>query len=221
MKLAIALLALPLVATTSAFTPASSPPFLGRRHRHAKNDSSSALLVTAVVTGFAGKPAATAEEDLMLTLRIIMDHELRSTTTSKEQYISQMTEISTSKSETKSLDELVDVSVPYDAAAQLAYNASDKTMAFEDFKQQYLADAVADVIAKQRQPKKPAAPVAAAPVVEATSIPAAMIDVSIPYDAPAALAYASSDKTMEYSEFKAKYEADAVADVMSKRQKSE
>jgi hypothetical protein len=43
----------------------------------------------------------------------------------------------------------VDVSIPYDAAAKLAYEASDKSMAYPDFKAKYEADAVADVKAKQ------------------------------------------------------------------------
>lgn len=46
-----------------------------------------------------------------------------------------------------------------------------------------------------------------------------MIDTSIPYDAAARLAYDRSDKAMTYEEFKAKFEADAVADVMAKRSK--
>jgi hypothetical protein len=42
-------------------------------------------------------------------------------------------------------------------------------------------------------------------------------DVSIPYDAPAKLAYEASDKSMEYGAFKTKFEADAVADIISKQ----
>ena len=42
-----------------------------------------------------------------------------------------------------------DVSVPYDAAAQLAYQNSDKSMNYVDFKTKYEADAIADVISKQ------------------------------------------------------------------------
>jgi hypothetical protein len=208
MKFAIALLALPVAvkAFTAFSITSNSRPFRCSRQHAADHSSSSPLM--AVVTGFKGKPAATAEEDLMLTLRIIMDHEARSTTTSKEQYISQMTEVS--KAPEVSV-ETIDVSIPYDAAAKLAYNASDKKMAFEDFKQKYLADAVADVIAKQPKKSAPAAAAPAAPV-KVTSI-----DVSIPYDAAAALAYAKSDKKMDYAAFKAKYEADAVADVISKR----
>jgi hypothetical protein len=87
----------------------------------------------------------------------------------------------------------IDVSIPYDAPAKLAYEASDKSMAYADFKVKYEADAVAHVVSKQP------------------------IDVSIPYDAPAKLAYEASDKSMAYGDFKVKYEADAVAHVVSKQ----
>ena len=66
-------------------------------------------------------------------------------------------------------------------------------MVFADFKAKYEADAVADVISKQP------------------------VDISIPYDAPAKLAYEASDKSMVFADFKAKYEADAVADVIAKK----
>jgi hypothetical protein len=42
----------------------------------------------------------------------------------------------------------VDLSIPYDAAAQLAFMKSDRTTPFADFKEQYLAQAVAEVKAK-------------------------------------------------------------------------
>merc|ERR1712151_260843 len=42
-----------------------------------------------------------------------------------------------------------DISVPYDAAAKLAYEASDKSMPYDAFKTKFEADAVADVIAKK------------------------------------------------------------------------
>lgn len=41
-------------------------------------------------------------------------------------------------------------------------------------------------------------------------------ELSIPYDAAAKFAYEQSDKKMNYQEFKAKYEPDAVADVIRK-----
>jgi hypothetical protein len=45
--------------------------------------------------------------------------------------------------------ETVDVSIPYDATVQAAYETSDKSMSFEEFKPKYLAQAVAEVVAKR------------------------------------------------------------------------
>ena len=73
------------------------------------------------------------------------------------------------------IEEAVDVSVPYDAAARLAYEASNKTMSFERFNSIYLDRAVELVKSKQPGyvPSKPYEPV----------------DVSVPYDAAVELAY--------------------------------
>jgi len=171
---AAALLALPLA---SAFAPAARPAF------------SSRLSMSEVITGPDGKPAVSKQEDIDLTLAIIMAHDARSVTVTAEQNASQMTAAAAAAEES----EEVDVSIPYDAAAKLAYEASDKSMAYADFKTKYEADAVAYVIAKQP------------------------IDVSIPYDAAAKLAYEASDKSMAYADFKTKYEADAVAAVIAKK----
>ncbi len=166
------------------------------------------LLNSDVVTGFEGKAATSFEEDLALTLKIIMAHDSRSTTVSKEQFISQMKEASEIE------DVEVDVSIPYDAPAKLAYEASDKSMEYSAFKTKYEADAVADVIAKQpaKEVKEETKPKAERP----KAVKPESYDVSIPYDAPAKLAYEASDKSVEYSAFKATYEADAVADVIAK-----
>ena len=58
--------------------------------------------------------------------------------------------------------------------------------------------------------------VAAAPAAAAAA-PAADGDVSIPYDAAAQLAYAAAGSPGDFESFKAKYEADAVADVIAKK----
>ncbi len=42
-------------------------------------------------------------------------------------------------------------------------------------------------------------------------------DISIPYDAAARLEYDHSDKSMEYSKFKEKYEAETVAMIKAKQ----
>jgi len=222
----------------SAFTPSTMTS-------QSSQSRSSQLWESAVVTGPGGKPASSFEEDLRLTLQLIMDHEERSTTTSKEQMVQQVEE--SFKMEATAAP--ADVSIPYDAPAKLAYEASDKSMEYAAFKEKYEADAVADVIAKKpvdvsipydaaaklayeasgdkssvdyatfkakweadavaaviakQQPKK-AAPAAAA------------VDISIPYDAAAKLAYEASDKKMEYAAFKEKFEADAVAAVIAKQ----
>lgn len=55
------------------------------------------------------------------------------------------------------------------------------------------------------------APSAAAPAAAASG------DISIPYDAAAQLAYSKAGSPGDYAAFKAKYEADAVADVIKKQ----
>jgi len=150
-----------------------------------RRDASS--LAASTLTGAPGKPATSAEEDLKLTLQIIMDHEDRSATVSKEQFISQM-------EESGAVDGApIDISVPYDAAARLAYEESDKAIDYEAFKEKYEAETIAMV--KSKQP----------------------IDISIPYDAPARLAYEESDKSMSYLEFKVKYEAETIEMIKSKQ----
>jgi hypothetical protein len=66
----------------------------------------------------------------------------------------------------------------------------------------------------QMNAKKPETP-AKAPAKSKKK--AEVVDVSIPYDAAAKLAYEASDKKMTYAKFKAKYEADAIDLVKSKR----
>jgi hypothetical protein len=165
---------------------------------------SRSALASTVVTGPMGVPAKSFEEDLRLTLAIIMDHQERSTTASKEQFLSQMQEANNVET-----SEPIDVSVPYHAAAMLAYEKSDKSMAYKDFEAKYEADAVAAVIAKQ--PKK------VAKAEKPASEPAAAVDLSVPYDAAAKLAYEKTDKSMPYDDFKKQYEQQAVADVIAKK----
>ena len=185
MKFSVAaLLAIP--ALTSAFAPVQI-------NNAGSTHSTSLSMSAAVVTGPKGKAASSKEEDMALTLQIIMDHEARSATVSKEQLLSQTEEIAAMGDD----DAEIDISIPYDAAARLAYESSDKSMEYEAFKSQYEAEAVA--LVKSKQP----------------------IDISIPYDAPAKLAYESSDKSVPYDKFKEVYESDAVALVKSKQPKKE
>ena len=150
--------------------------------------------------------ATSFEEDLALTLKVIMDHQDRSVTVSKEQLIQQMGE-----AEKKSEEEKTDISVPYDAAARLAYNTLDdkESISFEEFEIQYLKDAVTMV--KSKQPIKIEEP-------EDT-----VVDLAVPYDAAARLAYESfQDKQkVAFEAFEAQYLADAVALVKSKQPNQE
>lgn len=127
---------------------------------------------TASTTLDAASLEISFEEDLALTRQIILDHQARSETVSKEQFVQQMEELlavkSTSATETTAnvnpataspnveivnADKTIDVSVPYDAAARLAYESFDKKSAisFEAFQTQYLVDAVE--LVKSKQPK--------------------------------------------------------------------
>jgi len=58
---------------------------------------------------------------------------------------------STSSSSSSSSSSETDLSIPYDAAAKLAYEKSDKSVPYDAFKEKYEADAVADVIAKKKK----------------------------------------------------------------------
>lgn len=217
MKVSVAAL-LALCASTSAFSiaPAQRP--------------------TTSLFGIKGA-AASAEEDLMLTLKVIMDHSERSTTASKDQFIAQMEE---AKKVEENEPEPIDISIPYDAPAKLAYEAAGGKGDYAAFKEKYEADAVADVIAKNAPavdlsiPYDAAAKLAyeaagspgdyaafktkyeedAVAAVIAKNAPA--VDLSIPYDAPAKLAYEKAGGKGDYAAFKEKYEADAVADVIAK-----
>lgn len=177
-----ALFAFLAVSSVGAFAPTSHNGAVLRNTQ---------LTAATVVTGISGKPAASREEDLMLTLRVIMDHQTRSATVSKEQYIQQVEEAA--KAEPQKAGEVIDISVPYNAAARNAYEASDKALTFEKFEVKYLAEAVA--LVKSKRP----------------------VDISVPYDATAKLAYEASDKAMPYVDFKVKYLAEAVALVKSKQ----
>jgi hypothetical protein len=102
------------------------------------------------------------------------------------------------------LDDTIDVSIPYDAAARNAYEISSKSIAYPEFKVKYEAAAIELVKSKQDT---------AAPADELDDT----IDVSIPYDAAARNAYEISSKSLAYPEFKVKYEAAAIELVKSKQ----
>eukprot|EP00980_Cylindrotheca_fusiformis_P000851 scaffold221_cov120-Cylindrotheca_fusiformis.AAC.12 len=104
--------------------------------------------------------------------------------------------------------EVVDVSIPYDAAARLAYESSDKSMAFERFKKKYLEEAVA--LVKSKQPGYD-------PINEPP--PPEPIDISIPYDAAALLAYKTSGSRLSFVDYKRIYVEDTVNMVKAKQKR--
>ena len=125
--------------------------------------------------------------------------------------------------------------IPYHAAARLAFDASDKSMSYGDFKAQYEENAVAEIKAKRSDiavaydsaainafqasnRKMPYALFKKQYEANARSAVMAKGDLSVEYDAAAMLAYTkNSDRTMSFDDFKAKYEADAIAEVKSKQ----
>lgn len=131
-----------------------------------------------------------------------------------------------------------DLSIPYDAAAKLAYETSDKSTPYDVFKVKYESDAV-ELVKSKRKPVVEEIVKASSPeknpmdseafqrallaarlniAAKATaSSKHKTVDVSIPYDAAAKLAFETSDKLLPYDDFKAKYEAEAVELVKSKK----
>jgi hypothetical protein len=183
---------------------------------HATDAATAAASNNKVTTGPDGKAALNYEDDLRLTLQIIMDHQQRSTTVSTEQLVQQVTAAAAiTSTDTPSID----LSIPYHAAAHLAYDQESSqvksTTNRAEYIKQYEAKAVLDVIAKKEQ-KVGILETATAPSTSTSSY-----DISIPYDAAAKLAYnaLSSEERlqMNYDTFQPQYVAKAVADVVAKR----
>ena len=192
-------------------------------HATLADDSTTAAKIT---TGPDGKAASNYDEDLRLTLQIIMDHQRRSATVSTEQLVQQVTAAAAIDD-----DATIDIRVPYDAAAQLAYDQEPSSVqsstTFHEYKIQYEAKAVAHVMAKKASSKSatPKAAVAAAVVTKSEPVeaaaPSSSYDISIPYDAAAKLAYQAlsteeRSKT-DYNVFQQLYTQQAVADVIAKK----
>ena len=191
----------------------------------ATDDSAAAA---KIMTGPDGKAALNYDDDLRLTLQIIMDHQRRSATVSTEQLVQQVTAAASIMEDDAA--PAVDISVPYDAAAKLAYDKESSSIQastpFAEYKVQYEAKAVADVIAKKTQstPAQPAAVAVATKSKDVASSSAASsssYDISIPYDAAAKLAYAAlstEERTkVDYTAFQLQYTERAVADVIAKQ----
>ena len=111
-----------------------------------------------------------------------------------------------------------DISIPYDAAALLAYTTAGSQGDFEAFKAEYVKDAIAMVVAKKvaREGGAPA-PVPATPAPAAVESAPEVIDISIPYDAAALLAYTTAGSNGDFEAFKAEYVKDAIAMVVAKK----
>lgn len=110
------------------------------------------------------------------------------------------------------------VAIPYDAAARLAfdeYTASGKEMDFDSFKTMYEKMTVADITAKKLERE--------------LLPPTDKVDLSIPYDAAAKLAYndylagkgEAWGNEADYQQFKSKYEEMCVAQVIYKKLEGE
>jgi non-homologous end joining protein Ku len=160
--------------------------------------------------------ASSFEEDLLLTIQVIRDHEARSTTVSTKQFLQQVKAAASVESD------VVDIAVPYDSAALLAYEAhlaaGDGTT-FADFKVSYVAETVNMVKAKKAAREGAKAPPAATKTVEAPAV--VVVDIAVPYDAAARLAYEAAGSPGDFDAFKATYEADAVAMVTAKKTASD
>ncbi|KAL3790829.1 hypothetical protein ACHAWO_010668 [Cyclotella atomus] len=146
--------------------------------------------------------------------------------------------------------EVIDVSIPYDAAAMLSYNVYGKSSStkvdFDQFKSLYYEQMVAEVKAtvQARKVNKmksvlatlesdanaiksqidalfgDSSAVSTAPSVSQIAADSAAsknsADLSIDYNGAAKLAYAFSDKTMDFDSFRKVYEAETVAMVAAK-----
>lgn len=64
--------------------------------------------------------------------------------------VNEREEASTAASSPSTVVSPDDVSIPYDAAARLAYEQSNKSLDYNAFQKKYEADAIADVIAKRK-----------------------------------------------------------------------
>ncbi|KAI2507640.1 hypothetical protein MHU86_6827 [Fragilaria crotonensis] len=113
----------------------------------------------------------------------------------------------------ESTPEVIDISIPYDAAALLAYTTAGSKGDFETFKAEYLKDTIAMVVAK-KVAREGGAPAPVPVAVESTPVE---VDISIPYDAAALLAYTTAGSKGDFETFKAEYLKDTIAMVVAKK----
>merc|ERR1712238_347939 len=91
------------------------------------------------------------DEDLLLTLQVILAHDIRSTTHTKEQFLHDMdqqtqTQTQPAIEQDETLDHY-DVSIPYMATAKLAFEQQQSSddpamLSYEEFERKYLAKSV-------------------------------------------------------------------------------
>jgi hypothetical protein len=194
-------------------------------------------------TSLSAATATTFEQDLELTIKAIYKHVGADNMSggigaTKPAAAPVAAAVEEKKPEPKSAaasapEPTVDISVPYDAAARLEFDASNKKFdakMFETFKQEYYTKTVAMVTAKKAardgaaSAATPAAPTKAAPAKETAAAapkPASNVDISVDYDAPAKLAFTQKFGSFDekaFPEFKKAYLAGTVAMVTVKQQ---
>ena len=182
-------------------------------------------------TSLSAATAATFEEDLELTIKAIFKHvgaDNMSKGGAAPVKAAAAAVVEEKKAEPKAAaPPAVDISIPYDAAARLEFDASNKSFdaaKFEAFKEEYYTKTVAMVTAKKAARDSAAAPVAAAPApAKAAAAPkaASSVDISVDYDAPAKLAFIEKFGSFDeaaFPEFRKQYLAGAVLAVTLKQQ---
>jgi pyruvate/2-oxoglutarate dehydrogenase complex dihydrolipoamide acyltransferase (E2) component len=126
----------------------------------------------------------------------------------KAEYLLEMSEMVAKKNPYVATAQPRLTSVDYDAAARLAYQASGKTVGFNDFRSQYLSETSA-MVAK----KNPYVTVSESKPTESTAQPGL---TSVDYDAAARLEYQASGKTVGFNDFRSQYLSETSAMIAKK-----
>jgi len=146
---AAALLIIVQAAIVTAFVIPPTLTAQSTTYSGVSSSSSSLLLLSSSSSPLQAIPgvAKDAEEDLLLTIKVILAHAERTDKNSTTSTFSNTDQSAT----TKITDTVLDVSIPYDAAARNAFEAAGSKGDYEAFKTQFEADAVADVMAKRQK----------------------------------------------------------------------
>jgi hypothetical protein len=170
--------------------------------------------------------AISFEEDLELTRKVIFQHIEGSASNgaTKVPAAAVPAPVAAKVEEKKAAPTAIDISIPYDAAARLEFDASNKSFdakKFEVFKKEYYTKTVAMVSAKKAARDGASAPAKAAPAKVAAAPKASGVDISVEYDSAAKLAFTHKFGAFDekaFVSFKKEYEAAAVAMVTAKQQ---